>query len=473
VSGSEQPSREELLALVEQQARLIGELTARIAKQDERIAELERRLGRNSRNSSQPPSADGPQTPPSPSTRRRSGRRPGKQPGAGGSALFQVGDPDEIIDHVPEACTGCGCDLDGGAEAGMVRRQVHDIPTITPVVVEHRMHRRRCSCGTMTTAPAPAGVGAAAVYGPNLRALAAYLLVFQHIPVARTAALIADLTGARPSTGWISSVLTTTADVLTDVEKLIKTLITLAPVIHVDETSSNINGARWWLHVAGTEKLTAYHLHRSRGRAAVAEFAILPDYHATVVHDALSVYDAYPQATHALCGAHLARELVAAAEAHPEQDWPDQALRALHGLNTAARHAREQQLSTIPPKIAGPLLTSWRHAVLVGLAEHRRVPGRRQSKARNLLERLHDRDEQVLLFARDLTVPFTNNQAERDVRPTKTQLKISGCHRSATTARAWLRIRGYISTVRKHGDNALDALRDAITGNPWTPPLPA
>jgi hypothetical protein len=131
-----------------------------------------------------------------------------------------------------------------------------------------------------------------------------------------------------------------------------------------------------------------------------------------VVHDALSVYDAYPQATHALCGAHLALGLVAAAEAHPEQDWPDQALRALHGLNTAARHAREQQLSTIPPKIAGPLLTSWRHALLVGLAEHRRVPGRRQSKARNLLERLHDRDEQVLLFARDLTVPFTNNQAE-------------------------------------------------------------
>jgi transposase len=91
-----------------------------------------------------------------------------------------------------------------------------------------------------------------------------YLLMFQHIPVARTQALIADLTGARPTTGWISSVLTTVADLLLDVEKLIESLIVLAHVIHVDETSSNINGARWWLHVASTDKLTAYHLHPSR-----------------------------------------------------------------------------------------------------------------------------------------------------------------------------------------------------------------
>ncbi|MDQ3153318.1 MAG: IS66 family transposase [Actinomycetota bacterium] len=373
-----------------------------------RIAELERQLGRNSRNSSQPPSADGPAVSPSRAARRRSGRNPGKQPGAGGSALFQTSDPDEIVDHVPEACGGCGSDLADAIAAGVVRRQVHDIPTITPTVVEHRLHKRRCGCGATTTAVAPVGVGAAAVYGPNLRALAVYLLVFQHIPVARTAMLIADLTGTRPSTGWISSVLSTVAGVLGDVEKLIKSLITLAHVIHVDETSSNINGARWWLHVASTDKFTPYHLHPSRGRTAVAEFDVLPAFRGTVVHDALSVYDAYPQARHALCCQHLARELVAAGEAHPEHAWPDLALRALHGLNTAAHQAREQQLPAIPPEIGDRLLDSWRHALLVGLAEHRRVPGRRQSKARNLLMRLHDRDHQVLLFARDLSVPFTN-----------------------------------------------------------------
>ena len=158
----------------------------------------------------------------------------------------------------------------------MVRRQVHDIPTIRPVVVEHRLHKKRCGCGTTTTATAPAGVGAAAMYGPNLRALAVYLLVFQHVPVARTLALIAHLTGARPSTDWINSQLSAVADVLVDVEKLIKSLIVLDHVIHVDETTSNINGARWWLHVAGTDKLIGYHLHPSRGRAAVTEFDVLP-----------------------------------------------------------------------------------------------------------------------------------------------------------------------------------------------------
>jgi transposase/uncharacterized coiled-coil protein SlyX len=472
VSGVEQPSREELLALIASQARVIEELTARVAAQDARIAELERRLGRNSRNSSQPPSSDGLAVSPSRAERRRSVRRPGKQPGAGGSALFAVSNPDEVIDHLPGACGGCGSDLSDARPAGVVRRQVHDIAAVLPrEVVEHRLHRRRCGCGAVTTAPAPAGVGAPVVYGPNLRALAVYLLVFQHVPVARTAQLIADLTGVAPSTGWISLQLAAVAEVLVDVEKLVKSLIVLAHVIHVDETSTNINGARWWLHVAGTERLTAYHLHPSRGRAAVAEFDVLPDYTGTVVHDALSVYDAYDGARHALCGAHIGRELVAAAEADPDQDWPAQALRALHGLNTAAHQARDQQLPAIPPEIADPLLDSWRHALRVGLAEHRRTPGRRQSKTRNLLERLRDRDDQVLLFARDLSVPFTNNQAERDLRPTKTQLKISGCHRAETTAKAWLRVRGYISTVRKHGDNVLDALRDAITEDPWRPPL--
>ena len=354
-----------------------------------------------------------------------------------------------------------------------MRRQVHDIPTISPRVVEHRLHQRRCDCGQITIASAPPGVVAPACYGPNLRALAAYLVVFQHLPVARAAQLIADVTGARPSTGWISGVLGQVAEALVDVEKLIKTLITLAHVIHVDETSSNINGSRWWLHVASTPQLTAYHLHRSRGRPAVTEFNVLPGYTGTVVHDALSVYDAYPAARHALCGAHIARELTAATEAHPDQDWPKQALRALHGLNTTAHQAREHQQSKIPPQIADPLFESWRHAILVGLAEHRRTPGRKQSPTRNLLERLRDRDDQVLLFARDLSVPFTNNQAERDVRPTKTQMKISGCHRSADTARAWLRIRSYISTARKHGEDVLTALRDAITGNPWPPPCPS
>jgi transposase len=465
VPGLEDASREELLALVVEQARVIEQLRTE-------VAELRRQLGRNSRNSSQPPSGDGPAVP-SRRSRRGSGRKPGKQPGSPGTTMTLVDDPDEVIEHHPGCCRGCGADLTDGEAMGVVRRQVHDIPPVRPVIVEHQLHRRRCGCGQVTVADTPAGVAGPVQYGPRLRALAVYLLVFQHVPVARTAQLIADLTGARPSVGWVSTTLAEAAAALTDVEKLIRSMLVLAHVLHVDETSVSINGARWWLHVAGTDTLTAYHLHSSRGRKAVAEFGVLPEFRGVAVHDALSVYDAYPDAHHALCGAHLARELTAAAEAHPDEIWPEQAHTALLGLNTAAHHARDQGLNQIPPEVADPLHDRWRQAILCGLAGHRPVPGRKQSKTRNLLVRLRDRDEQVLRYARDLTVPFTNNQAERDLRPAKTQLKISGCHRSEAGARAWVRVRGYISTVRKHGDNVLTALRDAITGNPWTPPQPA
>ncbi|HEY2833834.1 MAG TPA: IS66 family transposase [Sporichthyaceae bacterium] len=458
---AEVPTYEQLVVLVAEQA-------ATIARLEERVAELERQLGRNSRNSSIPPSKD-PLEAPSRSLRRKAGRKPGKQPGAPGSALRLVDLPEEVVEHRPSACRGCGAALRRAAEVGVTRRQVHDIPQVSGPVTEHRLHRRRCACGCITTADAPAGVNAPVTYGSNLRALAVYLVVFQHVPVERAALLIADVTGAAVSTGWVSSTVAATAQDLVDVEAMIRTLITLAHVLHADETSTSIGGDTWWLHVASTPNLTAYHLDPSRGRKAVTAFGILPDYSGIAVHDALSVYDDYPKATHALCGAHIARELTAAAESHPDQTWPSAALDALFGLNDAAHAAREMGLHQVGPEIADPLHKAWQRAVLVGLAAHPRGPGRKQSKTRNLLDRLRDRDEQVLRFARDLSVPFTNNQAERDLRPAKTQLKISGCHRSETGARAWLRIRGYISTAHKNNINVLHTIRGAIIGDPWKP----
>lgn len=473
MAGWESASRVELLGLVSAQAATIAELTATVAAQAERIADLEQRLGQNSPNSSRPPFSDALDTPPR-SLRKKTGRRPGKQPGSPGAALRRVDDPDEVVEHVPSSCTGCGVDLAEAAAAGVVRRQVHDIPDVTIRVVEHRLHRRRCGCGCVTVAQPPAGVSAPVADGPNRRALAVYLVVFGHVPVERAATLIADVTGAGCSTGWVSGVLAATAEALADVEKLIKTLVVLAQLVHVDETSLNVGGGKQWLHVACTRTLTAYHLHSSRGRAAVEQFGVLPGFTGTAVHDALSVYDGYPGATHALCGAHIARELVAAAETHPDRDWPTAALDALFGLNDAAHASRERGLRRIPAQTLDPLLDRWRHAILCGLSTHPRRDGRKQSTTRNLLERLRDRDQQVLRFARDpATVPFSNNQAERDLRPVKTQIKISGCHRSDTGARAWLRVRGYISTARKNRINVLDALRDAIIGTPRTPPHPA
>ena len=470
--------------MVAAQAAVIEQQTARIEELTAQVTELTRRLGQNSGNSSLPPSSD--RFVKSKRDRRRStARRPGKQPGAPGSGLALVADPDEVVEHVPVECAGCGGDLADAEEAGAVVRQVRDVPPVRVRVTEHRMHKRVCGCGTVTSAPArgwrrPGWTGRCAT-GRTCepwRTLAVYLVVFQHVAVERAAVLIADLTGAAVSTGWVSAQVGRTAQALVEVEALIKTLITLATVIGADETTVKVAGTRHWLHVARTELLTAYHLHASRGRQAVEEFGLLADYTGTLVRDALSVHGphgSYP-ARHALCGAHLIRELTAVAETHPEQDWPTQARSALADLAQAARNAREQGLSAIPAEVAATPLMLFRHAdntVLVGLARHRRAPGRKQTKARNLLERMPDRQAEILRFTTDLDVPFTNNGSERDLRPVKTQIKISGCHRSTTGAQAWVRIRGYISTVRKHGDDVFTALHDAITGNPWRPPSPA
>lgn len=474
MAGVEGLSRGQLLVVVAEQAAVIAEQAGRIEELAGQVAELTRRLGQNSGNSSLPPSTDR-FVKPKRDRRGSSSRKPGKQPGAPGSTLELVADPDEVIDHVPAACGGCGGGLDDAEPAGVSVRQVRDVPLVKVRIVEHRLHKRACGCGVVTAAAAPGGVGASVCYGPNLRAIAVYLVVFQHVPVERAAHLIADLTGATPSTGWVSAQVARTAQALTDVEKLITTLVTLATVIGVDETTVNVAGRKKWLHVARTDLLTAYYLHDSRGRKAVDAFGVLPGYTGTAVHDALSVYDGpdYATAAHALCGAHLIRELTAVAETHPDQVWPTQARGALADLAAAAATAREQGHHAIPPEQATEALRLFRHAVLVGLAEHPRAEGRKQSKARNLLERLRDREPEILRFTTDLTVPFTNNGSERDLRPVKTQLKISGCHRATSGAEAWLRVRGYISTVRKNGDDVLTALRDAITGNPWKPPAPA
>jgi transposase len=468
--------------LVAAQTETIAVLTARLDTVESRVVELEtenaelrRRLGQNSRNSSKPPSSDGPEQPlPPRSLRGRSGRKPGKQPGAQGFSLELVDDPDEVVDHLPECCQGCGSGLDTAVPAGMVRRQVTDIAPAVATVTEHRLHQRRCRCGQVTTALAPMGVAdAPASYGPNLRAWVVYLLVFQHVPVARVVELVTDLSGARPSAGWVCQVLRQTAEALVEVENLIRALLTMAHILHVDETGTKVTGALWWLHVAATDTLTTYHLDQSRGRPAITSLGILEQFTGIAVHDCWASYNAYRGCDHALCGAHITRELLAADEADPGQPWPGQAIDALCALNTAAHDAREQGKTRIPPEIADPLLRAWRHAIRVGLSQHPARPGRKQSKTRNLLERLRDREDDVLRFAHDLSVPFTNNQAERDLRPTKTQMKISGTFRSEASATAWARIRGFVSTARKNGITAFEAILSAVTGNPWTPPLPA
>jgi transposase len=470
-SGLESASREDLLAVIGLLQRQNEELAAANERLTARVSELERRLGRNSGNSSMPPSSD---TFGRPEKRAapKSGRKRGRQPGAGGAGLAMTGHPDVTQDHVPAACTGCGSALGESGSIGFECRQVRDIPLTTVTVTEHRAHRCRCVCGTVTAEPMPGQIaGSPSSYGPNLRALAVYLLVFQHIPVERTAQLIADVTGAEVSTGWVASLLAEAADLVEDSLNLIRALLVMGHVLHADETTTRIGAVRRWLHVACTDFLTLLHI-APRSRDGADQGEVLPHYRGVLVHDSLSLYAGYTHCGHQLCGAHLIRELTAAEEDFPAQEWHQQIRWALAGLNTQAIRVRSKEISEIAPEALLLHFEAFHQGIAVGLSLHPRAPGRKQTPAHNLLQRLRDHAHDVLRFADDpAQVPFTNNCGERALRPVKTQLKISGCHQSELGATAWLAVRSYLDSARKHGISAFEAIHRAFTGNLWMPPI--
>jgi hypothetical protein len=462
-----------------------GELAGRVAELEERLAQLERLLSRNSGNSSMPPSADDLPGRTGPGTRKPRGngkRRPGKQPGAPGSHLAWRADPDERVPLFPAGACPCGRDLAGAADLGVTAsRQVIDVPLAAATVTQYDGHAVACTCGRVREAAPPAAAGAGeagtVTWGLNARALAVFLMVAHHVPVERCADILESLSGTRPSDGFVHSLLARAARAVRGVNMLIRALVITAAVICADETPIRVGPGpktrKKYLLVACTSLLTYYFLG-GRSMGTFEEF-VFPDLSGSVtVHDRYQNYDAFGQVAHQLCAAHILRDLEDAAQAYPGAIWPGQAADALRALIHAARQARGQGLAAVPADETAADLRLFRSAVLVGLQEVRRVPGanQKQRPGRLLLECLRDREADVLRFLADLRVPPTSNQAERDLRPAKTQQKISGRLRSEAATRDRYAIRGYASTAVKHGTDALTAIRDALAGNPWMPPAP-
>jgi len=464
---------------------LIGELVRAVEDLRAEVADLRRRLGRNSGNSSMPPSTDdlpGKVAPGREARGKGSGRGRGKQPGAPGVSMAWA-QPDEVIDHHPAGACGCGADLAGAVDLGVAGSfQQLEVPLITARRIQHDLHQARCGCGEVHVAARPEGVGLSVVsIGPNLRALAVYLVVFQHVPAERCAQLIADVTGAQVSGGFVHSCLAKAACVVADVVKLIKTLITAAYVAGFDETTLRCGpaGSKKYVLAAVTERHSLFFLG-ARTLESFRDFGVLPAFGGVVVSDRYANYfhNGWEHiAGHQACLAHLIRDYQDAAECYPGAVWPVQAQRALRGLIHAWHAARDAGQPAIPPDNAGPLIREFRHAVLAGLASVPRIPGPKNSTAqhpgRDLLEFCRDRQGDVLRFCHDTQVWPTNNISERGVRPVKTQQKISGRLTSEDATQDRLNIRSYIDTARKHGCNVMDVLRSAMTGNPWSPPIPA
>jgi transposase len=439
-------------------------------------------LGKNSRNSSKPPSSDGLAKLPANkkknnrSLRRRSGCKPGGQDGHEGAHLERREVPDDRVLHEPDCCGGCGGDLHDAErlEDREESRQVFDLPEeIALEVIEHVAVCRCCEdCGQMSTGSFPEGVEAPVQYGPGVHALGVYLHVFQHIPYDRAKQLIFDMTGAEVSTGSLKAWVDRAARGLTEFDEQLRQLLCKAPVVNFDETGARIAGRLGWIHSASTETLTRYTAHEKRGTEAMDDAGVLPQFEGVAVHDGWKPYRSYTDATHALCAGHHLRELLAASEAG--QSWALGMSALLLDTNELVLKAKAGGRAALSRKPLAELDASYRAVIELGykhnpgLAEHadKRI---KRTDAENLLLRLDRQQADALRFATDFRVPFTNNLAEQDIRMVKLQQKISGSWRTDEGAQHYMRVRSYISTARKQGQRPLAVLIKLASGHAWMP----
>lgn len=488
-------SREELLALLAardealagRDARIdallvqVGELTAQVQA-------LVLRLGKDSANSSNPPSSDGPgRRPRGGSSRNASGRRPGKQPGEAGKALRLVDDPDERIAIPAPAACRCGRCLAQAPVVGVRRRQVHDLPAIpAAVVTEYRAEVKCCpDCRAEVVGQFPAGVDAPATYGPEITTRVADVVVGHHVPVHRSTVLVAELLGVQVSTGFAASLRGRAAAAIRDGGFLdaVRKLLATAPVVHADETFARADGTTAYVHVACTDHLTLMHTG-DRSAATIDAGGVLPKLGTgqVLVRDGYAGYTHLRDVAHAWCGAHLLRDLRGIYEADPAgQLWAKamaDTLTQAHRIATAARAAGRDELTaeelrTIDRLFTGALARSRLDnptsdtSVLAG-------------HARTLATRFETHREVILRFTTNLAVGFTNNLAERQVRPVKVQQRSSGgCWRTLKGLADFAVVQSYLSTATHWGITRLQALHRLYNGDgPWipttlTPPIAA
>ncbi len=441
-----------------------------------RVQELEARLAKDSHNSGKPPSSDGLGRK-TKSLRRRSGKQPGGQLGHRGETLHLVATPNAVVEHRPAVCAQCQASLDAAAVVVLrERRQVQDLPRVRLVVTEHQALHVRCpTCQAVSVGAFPVEAPSRAQYGPRLRAFAVYLLQQQFVPYGRVRELLADLAGASLSLGTLLSWVQQSAVTLAPVEAQLKAALQGAPVLHNDETGVRRGGRLAWAHVASTSRLTHYAVHAKRGSEATDAIGILPDFTGVSVHDGWKPYWRYMRCRHALCNIHHLRELTFLEEQY-QQVWAKELKTLLREMKTAVEQARAAGLCSLPTAVREAFVTRYRALLVAGHAANPppvrrpRQRGRvKQTPARNLLERLWLGQEEVLAFLDDLTIPFDNNQAERDVRMLKVQQKISGSFRSDRGADAFTCLRGYLSTLRKQGVALLAALETVVAGQPLYP----
>jgi transposase len=424
------------------------------------IGLLANRLNLNSTNSSKPPSSDPNRIKKS---KPKTGRKQGGQKGHVGTTLQKVDDPDVIEPIQIDRRT-----LPAGRyhELDYEARQVFDID-ISRVVTEYRAQVLEDDNGNRYVAAFPEGVTKAVQYGTGLKAHAVYLSQFQLIPYNRIQDYFADQMHIPVSEGSIFNFNKQAFDILDGFEDMAKERLRSAAVAHADETGINMGGDRFWLHCVSNDLWTHFYPHEKRGTEAFDAMGILPGFKGILCHDHWKPYYTL-DCTHALCNAHHLRELTFAWE-QDGQYWAYEMKDLLEKINAKVNDAG----GALSAQQAGKYRRQYRELIKKGEIEcpeptrpdKKGKRGRiKKSKSRNLLERLRDFENDVLRFMEDERVAFSNNLGENDIRMTKVQQKISGCFRSMEGAKIFCRIRSYLSTCRKHGVKASQALELLFKG---------
>ena len=491
MSEIQMPTREEIKAiyregeeavfiLVEKLVKLNLALQERVKVLEDKVQKLEDQLKKDSHNSGKPPTSDGLKKPPPHGLRHRSGKKSGGQIGHVGYRLEMVTHADYTEIHSVRYCSHCQASLEKVDVRGYNKRQVFDIPKIKLEVTEHQAEIKTCpECGAVNQAEFPANVRQKTQYGSGLRAQAAYFHNYHFIPLKRTTEILEDLYQQPVTQGVVVAALAETArQVEPIIQKVKKYLIQTEEAVCFDESGARVGGKLKWLHSSSTQRASFYKIHAKRGSIAMDEIGILPSRTHWCIHDYWKAYLKYWQAKHGLCNAHVLRELTFLVEQYL-QVWATQMIKLLLDIKQTVEVANQLGQASLPVEQIARFESRYDQIVAEGLLanptseeinEQPRKRGRvKQSPAKNLLDRLRDHRDKELAFMYDFKVPFDNNLAERDIRMTKLQQKVSGGFRSEDGSKNFCTVRSYVSTARKNGQPILDALYLALSGKPYSP----